>query len=72
MPFRFARQTPEVWNMDHGAAMAGLMNSGFVRANCNAFISLIRDHDPDIVVDFWNRFACIAARVLNKSLGLYA
>jgi len=68
IPFRFARRTHEVWNMDHAAAMAGMMNPGFVRANCQAFISLIRDHDPDIVVDFWNPFACMAARVLKKPL----
>jgi UDP:flavonoid glycosyltransferase YjiC (YdhE family) len=68
IPFRFARRTPEVWNMDHGAAMAGMMHSGFVRGNCQAFISLIEDHDPDVIVDFWNPFACMAARVLNKPL----
>jgi len=68
IPVRFAPRTPEVWNMDHAAAMTGMMNPGFVRANCQAFISLIRDHDPDIIVDFWNPFACMAARVLKKPL----
>jgi hypothetical protein len=68
IPFRFTRRTPEIWNMDHAAAMTGMLNPGFVRANCQAFISLIRDYDPDIVVDFWNPFACMAARVLNKPL----
>jgi UDP:flavonoid glycosyltransferase YjiC (YdhE family) len=48
--------------------MAGLLNPGFVRANCQAFITLIREHDPDLIVDFWNPFACMAARVLNVPL----
>lgn len=68
IPFRFAPRTPEIWNMDHAAAMTGMLNRGFVRANCQAFISLIREHDPDVIVDFWNPFACMAARVLGKAL----
>jgi UDP:flavonoid glycosyltransferase YjiC (YdhE family) len=54
--------------MDHGAAMAGMMNENFVRANCEAYEKLIAAIDADIVIDFWNPFACIAARILNKPL----
>ncbi len=68
IPLRFAPRTPEVWNMDHAAAMTGMLNSGFVRANCQAFMSLIQDHDPAVIVDFWNPFAGMAARVLDKTL----
>ena len=67
-PVRFAPLTAEVWNMDHAAAMAGMMHANFVRANCKAMMSLIEDSGADAVVDFWNPFACIAARALGKPL----
>ena len=54
LPVRFAPVTSEVRNMDHAAAMAGMMNAGFVRAYLGAMIRLIRDVDPDVVVDFFN------------------
>jgi UDP:flavonoid glycosyltransferase YjiC (YdhE family) len=66
IPTKFAPSTAEVWNTDHAAAIAGLMNKNFVRANCEAYEKLIIDYDPDFIVDFWNPFACIAAKSLNK------
>lgn len=54
--------------MDHAAAMAGMMNTNFVRANCEAMRELIIDTNPDVVVDFWNPFACMAAKTLQKPL----
>jgi UDP:flavonoid glycosyltransferase YjiC (YdhE family) len=40
----------------------------FVQANCEAYRKLIVDYNPDFIVDFWNPFACIAARILKKPL----
>jgi UDP:flavonoid glycosyltransferase YjiC (YdhE family) len=68
IPLKFAPITAEVWNMDHAAAMAGMLNKNFVRANCEAMRLLILDYDPDVVVDFWNPFACMAAKTLQKPL----
>ena len=68
LPTKFAPTTSEVWNMDHGAAMAGMMNENFVRANCEAYEGLLIDINVDVVVDFWNPFACIAAKALDKPL----
>ncbi len=68
LPTKFAPATAEIWNMDHAAAMVGMMNENFVRANCEAYTKLIVDSDADFVVDFWNPFACIAARALAKPL----
>lgn len=68
VPIRFAPQTPEVWNMDHAAAMTGLMNANFVRANCEALIKLVNYFRPDIIIDFWNPFACMAAKVMKIPL----
>lgn len=68
VPLRFAPQTPEVWSMDHAAAMTGMMNANFVKANCEAMIQLVRHFRPDIVVDFWNPFACMAAKAMKIPL----
>ena len=68
MPRKLAPQTSEVWNMDHAFAMAGLMNINFIRANCDAYIKMIQSFEPDILIDFWNPFACIAAKTLKIPL----
>lgn len=68
LPVRTAPVTPEVWHMGHAGAQMGMLNEGFVRANCEAFIELIRDCRADVVVDFWNPFAVIAARAMKKPL----
>jgi MGT family glycosyltransferase len=43
-----------------------MLNEGFVRASCNALVELILDCGADIVVDFWNPFAVVAARAIKK------
>ncbi len=68
IPLRFAPTVPEIWSMDHMAAMTGLKNSNFIRANCDAYMKLVEDAAPDAIVDFWNPFACIAARKLGIPL----
>jgi MGT family glycosyltransferase len=54
--------------MDHFAALIGMLSENFVRASYEAFVALMREYDPDIVVDFWNPFACLAARAIRKPL----
>ncbi len=68
LPVKSAPDTPEVWNMDHAGARMGMLNEGFVRANCEALEETMADCGADVVVDFWNPFAVIAARVLQKPL----
>jgi UDP:flavonoid glycosyltransferase YjiC (YdhE family) len=48
--------------------MMGMLSEGFVRANVDAYGCVIKTFDPDVVVDFWNPFAAIAARRLGKKL----
>lgn len=67
-PVRRAPLTAEIWNMDHAAAVAGMKNTNFVLAHCDALKRLIEEFDADAVVDFWNPFACIAARALDRPL----
>jgi UDP:flavonoid glycosyltransferase YjiC (YdhE family) len=66
IPIRVAPQTREVWNFDHTSAMMGMLNKGFVHANCEALKNMIADSAADVVVDFLNPFAVIAARALRK------
>ncbi len=66
LPWRSPPRTPEVWNVDHAGAQLGMLNEGFVRANCAAMLELIAAPDVDVVVDFWNPFAVLAARALGK------
>jgi len=68
IPRKFAPSTAEIWNMDHAAAIAGMMNSNFVQANCEAYEQLMLGFKPDCIVDFWNPFACISARLLQIPL----
>jgi MGT family glycosyltransferase len=67
-PTKMPPISPDVWNMDHFAALIGMLNENFARANCEAFMALMRDYEPDIIVDFWNPFACLAARAVQKPL----
>jgi UDP:flavonoid glycosyltransferase YjiC (YdhE family) len=65
LPWRSAPRTTEVWNMDHAGATMGMLNEGFIRANCRAFAAVIERSRADVLIDFWNPFAVIAARALG-------
>ena len=68
LPIKKAPSSSETWNMGHAGAQMGMLNEGLVRASCDALVELILNYDPDIVVDFWNPFAVIAARAINKTV----
>ena len=68
IPTKMPPGTPEVWNLDHFLALSGMQNVRLVRSMCEAFIRLIEEYDPDIVVDSWNPVACAAAKALRKPL----
>lgn len=68
LPVKSVPDTMDIWNTDHAGALMGMLNEGFVRANCEALKELIEEDEPDVVVDFWNPFATIAARSLKKPL----
>jgi UDP:flavonoid glycosyltransferase YjiC (YdhE family) len=65
-PIKSVPKTTEIWSADHAGALMGMLNEGFVRANCKALTTLIIESGADVVVDFWNPFAVIAARALHK------
>jgi len=68
IPIKLAPITSEIWNMDHAGAMAGMLNENFVHTNCDALMALMTDYGADVIVDFGNPFACVAARAIQKPL----
>ena len=68
LPIKSAPQTHEIWNVDHTGAMMGMLNKGFVRANCDALMELMTDCGAEVIVDFLNPLSVIAARALRKPL----
>lgn len=68
LPLRMAPPADEVWTMDHAAALMGMLDAGFVRASCRGLLELIRQVNPDVVVDFFNPMAVVAARAAGKPL----
>jgi UDP:flavonoid glycosyltransferase YjiC (YdhE family) len=56
----------EMWNIDQFGAGGG--NADFMRANVDALAQLIEFSRADAVVDFWNPWACIAARLAKRPL----
>lgn len=68
IPYRAAPPSSEIWNMDHAFAITGLLNANFIKAQCEVYMNVMRAAAADVVVDFWNPFACIAARKLGIPL----
>jgi UDP:flavonoid glycosyltransferase YjiC (YdhE family) len=68
LPVKSAPPSKEIWNVDHTGAMIGMLNEGFVRANCDALMELMTDCDAEVIVDFLNPLAVMAARALQKPL----
>jgi UDP:flavonoid glycosyltransferase YjiC (YdhE family) len=64
-PIRYAPATSAVWDTDHAGALMGMLNEGFVRASVEALRALITDTRADVLVDFWNPLAVLAARTLG-------
>ena len=60
--------TAEIWDIDHFLYVMGMANQPFVRAIVDALMEIISTYEPDAIVDFWNPWACIAARACHKPL----
>lgn len=60
--------TDEIWDIGHFMVFFGMLDEEFIRLGVEDHIKLIKDMRADVVVDFWNPFACIAARRLNIPL----
>ncbi len=60
--------TDEIWTSDHFMIFFGMLEEEFIKINVEAYIELIKNTGADVVIDFWNPFACIAARVTDVPL----
>jgi UDP:flavonoid glycosyltransferase YjiC (YdhE family) len=60
-------ETPDIWNIDQFMNIL-MANETYIRVEVHDLIDVINEHRPDVVVDFWNVSACIAARVTRKRL----
>ena len=64
----FRNSNAEIWNIDHSLYVFGMANPPFVQAIVEALMDLISAYRPDVIVDFANVLACIAARACHKPL----
>ena len=60
--------TAEIWDIDHFASMFGMRDETCIRVIVDALLEVIGGYEPDVIVDFFNPFACIAARASRKPL----
>ena len=60
--------TAEVWTADHFRYLMGMANEALVRGVVEALMEIISTYRPDVIVDFWNEPACLAARICHKPL----
>jgi UDP:flavonoid glycosyltransferase YjiC (YdhE family) len=60
--------TDEIWDIDHFLIFFGLLDEEFVQRGVDSHIDLIKRSKAEAVIDFWNPFACIAARAIGMPL----
>jgi UDP:flavonoid glycosyltransferase YjiC (YdhE family) len=57
-----------VWDVDCLFANIGVLDEAFTRTMAAIHVDVVRRYDPDIVVDSFSPFACLAARVCGRPL----
>ena len=67
-PKKIIVSTPEVENMEHFFVLNGMLNENYIYFMVEAFMKIIKKTEVDFVIDFWNPYASIAAKVLNIPL----
>lgn len=60
--------TAEIWNIDHFMFLLGMGNEQYTRATVKTLSKILVKLKPDAVVNFWNPFVSIAARINNIPL----
>jgi MGT family glycosyltransferase len=58
----------EIWNGNQGSSYMGFLDIDFVRAIAQDYVTMMKEFDPDIIVDTWGLPACLAAKILRKPL----
>jgi UDP:flavonoid glycosyltransferase YjiC (YdhE family) len=60
-------QTSKAWDVEEMFASL-FSDEEFVRANTALYVDLMQEYKPDVVVDSFGPFGCLAARILNIPL----
>jgi MGT family glycosyltransferase len=60
-------QLSRAWDVEHFFASV-FSDEAFVRAQTALHVDLIRKYDPDVVIDSFGPFGCLAARILHVPL----
>lgn len=60
--------TAEIWNADHFRYVMGRAEEPSLRGLVEGLIEIISTYQPDVIVDFWNEPACLAARICHIPL----
>jgi MGT family glycosyltransferase len=60
-------QLSRAWDVEHFFACV-FSDEAFVRAQTAIHVDLIRDYEPDVVIDSFGPFGCLAARILHVPL----
>src|SRR5512142_3203357 len=60
--------TAEIWDVDQFFHLMGLADADLLRLAIPSLMRLIHDVGPNVVVDFWNPMACVAARAPGTPL----
>lgn len=68
LPIKFVKPTAKVIDMEHFFIINGILNKNFIFYKVESYMRVINKVDADFVIDFWNPYAVIAAKVLNLPL----
>ena len=68
LPARPSAAVSRIWDVDCLFANIGFGDEVFARAMTEIYIDLIRAQNPDVLIDAFNPFACLAARIRGKPL----
>lgn len=68
LPWPTVVAAPRIWDVDSLFAHVGFLDEDCTRAMTQIHVDVVRDFDPDIVVDSFSPYACLAARVCGKPL----
>ncbi len=60
--------TAKIWSVDHFMYLMGMSNETLIRANVETLVGVIDTYKPDVIVDFLNPCACVAARIRQVPL----
>ncbi|MGH6877736.1 MAG: glycosyltransferase [Rhizomicrobium sp.] len=68
LPWPTVAAAPRIWDVDCLFAHIGFLDEAYTRAMTQIHVDVVNAFDPDIVVDSFSPYACLAARICGKPL----